>query len=278
MSNYKKKNIHHQPARAGNMPGAQAFGNTVGTQVSATSGAEALGNTSAKAGELTVIALSHSSAISLESIEYEDQKRDERFMHYLNETEALEDIEQSSEDEIYSSSENEDEETERFTISNKESGPLAVTLREDDYDPFEDMTDEEWLIGTLLPPQNEKTERFTISNKESGPLAVTLREDDDDDTDCVCHPRVYALKKNASCFKRYQDEARPKSRTNKRVQWAPTKQLKTFYQEPVAPDYWQSERDTEKARKERQSEQFWKIPCRWNINENQWRSYCKDRE
>ena len=272
MSNYKKKNIHHQPARAGNMPGAQAFGNTVGTQVSATSGAEALGNTSAKAGELAVIALSHSSAISLESIEYEDQKRDERFMHYLNETEALEDIEQSSEDEIYSSSENEDEETERFTISNKESGPLAVTLREDDYDPFEDMTDEEWLIGTLLPP--EKTERFTISNKEPGPLAVS--GDDYYDTNCVCHPRVYALKKNASCFKRYQDEARPKSRTNKRVQWARTKQQKTFYQEPVAPDYWQSERDTEKAKKERKFELFWKVyPCYWNINDKLWRSYCK---
>ena len=37
MSNYKQKNTH-QPARAGNMPGAQAFGNTVGTQVSATIG------------------------------------------------------------------------------------------------------------------------------------------------------------------------------------------------------------------------------------------------
>ena len=289
MSNYKQKNTH-QPARAGNMSGAVALGNTsgtqvsgniVGTQVSATSGAEAPGNPfpsvgSASSGGLVAAALSHSSAISLESIEYEDQKRDERFMHYLNETEALEDNEQSSEDEIDSASEDYYEETERFTISNKEPGPLAVSG--DDYDPWEDMTDEELLIGTLLSPQNEKTERFTISNKESGPLAVTLREDDDDDTDCVCHPRVNALKKNASCFKRYQDEARPKSRTNKRVQWAPTKQLKTFYQEPVAPDYWQSERDTEKARKERKSEQFWKIPYRWNINENQWRSYCKDRE
>ena len=265
----------------GNTSGTQVSGNIVGTQVSATSGAEAPGNPfpsvgSASSGGLVAAALSHSSAISLESIEYEDQKRDERFMHYLNETEALEDNEQSSEDEIDSSSEYEDEETERFTISNKKPGPLAVTL-DDDYDPFEDMTDEEWLIGTLLPPQNEKTERFTISNKESGPLAVTLREDDDDDTDCVCHPRVYALKKNASCFKRYQDEARPKSRTNKRVQWAPTKQLKTFYQEPVAPDYWQSERDREKAKKERKSELFWKVyPCYWNINDKLWCRYCEE--
>ena len=136
------------------------------------------------------------------------------------------------------------------------------------------MTDEELLIDTLLAPQNERTERFTISNKKPGPLAVTL-DDDYYVIDYVCHPRVYALKKNATCLKRYQNEARPKSRTNKRVQWAPTNQLKSFYQEPLAPDYWQSERDTDKARKEKKSESFWKIPCRWNINENQWHSYCK---
>lgn len=225
---------------------------------------------------IVAAALAHSCAISLESIECENQKKDERLMHYLNETQALEeDSEKSSEDEIDCFSEYEDEETERFTLSDKEPGPLAVSG--DDYYTWEDMTDEELLIGTLLSSQNEKTERFTFSNKEPGPVAVTLREDDDDDTDCVCHPRVYALKKNASCFKRYQDEARPKSRTNKRVQWAPTKQQKTFYQEPVAPDYWQSERDTEKARKEIKFELFWKVyPCYWNINDKLWRRYCED--
>ena len=89
---------------------------------------------SASSGGLVAAALAHLSAISLESIEYEDQKRNERFMHYLNEPQALEeDNEQSSEDEIDNPSEYEDEETERFTISYKEPGPLAVSA--DDYDP-----------------------------------------------------------------------------------------------------------------------------------------------
>ena len=160
---------------------------------------------------------------------------------HLNKTQPL--IE-DSEDEIDSPSE--DEETERFTISDKEPGAVAVST--DDHDPYE-----EWLY--------EETKRFTISDKEPGPVAVTLDDDNDNyyDTDCVYHPRVYAIKKNALCLKRYQNEARPKSTKNKRVSWATSKYVKEFPSYEIS-DYWQSGRDTEKARTERRSEQFWEIP------------------
>ncbi|MCK5581535.1 MAG: hypothetical protein KAJ18_09725 [Candidatus Omnitrophica bacterium] len=119
-----------------------------------------------------------------------------------------------------------------MALNHRSASPITQEVESDDE------------IDSECESEEEKKERFTISTKEPGIVAVTLRED-----------------------------------VTRRVKWAPRVRVKKITAFPCRC-YWQSEEDTEKAKKEKKIEQFWKIGCRWNyrwnINENQWRQYCEN--
>jgi hypothetical protein len=173
--------INRRNNPVGNLSGIQHPAGSRSNQWNGASvGFQRLGTTvSVPQGGLVAAARAHSPAISIGSIRCD-----------------------SSDDEIESPGDYEDEEKERFTIPMRSQvqGLVAVTLDDDD--------------DTVLPP-----ERFTIPMRSQVPGLEAVTLDDDDDTVCVCHPRVYALKKDTSCLKHYQDEVRPKPTKNKRVRW-----------------------------------------------------------